>query len=66
MESFKKRTAKATKGIGQRDTKEATNDCFVFDSWFSSNNSAEAMIDIGADMIGMVQTNTKVLFKEII
>ena len=28
-----------TKGIGHRDTKGATNYCFIFDSWMSSKRS---------------------------
>ena len=30
-----KRVMEATKGIGQKYRKEATKDCFIFDSWFS-------------------------------
>ena len=37
----------------------ATKDCFLFDSWFYSNKLAEAMVDVGAYMIGMVKTNKK-------
>ena len=43
-----------------------TNDCFLFDSFFYSNNLVESVMDVGADMIGVVKTNTKVFFKETI
>ena len=54
-----KRIMEATNGFGQRDAKGATKDCFLFGSFFSSKRSAEAVMDVGADMIGMVKTNTK-------
>ena len=59
-------TMTATNKIGQRDMKGAIKDCFVFDSFFSSNNLAEAAIYVVADMIGMVKTNTKVFCKDTI
>ena len=37
--------------------------CFLFDSWFSSKKSADATTSIGVDLIGMVKTNTKEIFK---
>ena len=50
-----------TKGIGKRDVKGNIKDCFIFDSWFASNKPTESAMDVGADMIGMFQTNKKVL-----
>ena len=41
-------------GIGQRDKKGATKDCFIFDSNFSSTKSLESAMYVVADMIGMV------------
>ena len=57
---------KATKEIGQRDMKGDTKDCFIFDSWFYLNELTEAAMDVGADMIGIVKTNTKGFYKETI
>ena len=54
----------ATNGIGHRDMKGDTNDCFLFVSWFSLNKLVEYTMDVGTDMVGMVKTNTKVLFKD--
>ena len=65
-ESCTKRMTEATKGIGQRDIEGATKDCFIFGSWFFSKKLAEAVIDFGADMIGMVKNNTKGFCKETI
>ena len=56
----------ATKGIGQNYRKGATKDCFIFNSWFSSKESTEAAMDIGAKLIGMVKTNTKLFCKDTI
>ena len=39
---------------------------FIFDSWFSSNNSEESAMEVGADLIGMVKKNTKGFCKETI
>ena len=52
-----------TKRIVQRDIKGATNDCYIFDSYFSSNKLAEAAIDVGADMIRMGKTNSTRFYK---
>ena len=49
----------ATKGLGQRDIKYYTKDCFIFESWFASNISYEIVMHVGADIIGVVKTNTK-------
>ena len=54
------------KRIGHRDMKGATKDFFLFGSWFSSNKLEENAIYVGADMIGMVKTNTKGFYKETI
>ena len=54
------------KGIGQKYIRGGTKDCFLFDSWFASKKLAEAAMEVGAELIGMVKKNTKVLFKEII
>ena len=55
-----------TNKIGQRDMKGATNDCFLFDSCFSSNKLVESEMDIGTYMIGVVKTNTEGFYKETI
>ena len=47
----------ATNKIGQRYMKGAIKDCFVLDSFFSSNNLVEAAMDVGAENDGMVKTN---------
>ena len=46
--------------------KGGTKDCFLFDNWFVSKKAAEAAMEVGADFIGMVKTNTKVFCKETI
>ena len=55
---------RATKGFGQREGKYATKDCFLFESWFSSNRSAEDSMDVDVETIGMVKPN-KNIFKRI-
>ena len=57
--AFTKRMTEATKDIGHRDIKGATKDCFILDSGFSSNNLEEDVMDVGADLIGMVKIDTK-------
>ena len=57
--SCTKMVIETTEGIGQRDTKGATNDCFIFDSWFYSKRLPEAAMDVSGDMVGMVRTDTK-------
>ena len=64
--AYKKRIMGATKGLGKWDEKGARKDCFLFDSWFSLEMLSESVMDVGADMIGMVKTNTKGLCKETI
>ena len=56
----------ATKGIGQKSIKGGTKDCFLFDNCFVSKKAAEAEMEVGANFIGMVKTNTKVFCKETI
>ena len=56
----------AKKWLGQRGVKGDMEDCFIFDSWFSSNNLAESSMDVGAEIIGMVKTNPKLFFKDTI
>ena len=60
----KKRMMEGKKGIGQNYKKEWPKDCFLFDSWFASKKASEAATEIGAELIGMVKTNTKGLCKE--
>ena len=61
-----KRVMEATKGIGQKSIEGGTKDCLLFDSWFASNKAAEAAMEIGAELIGMVKTNTKGFCKDTI
>ena len=56
-----KRMLEATKRIGQKYRKGVTKDFFLFDIWFSSQKLEEAMMEVGVDLIDMVNTNTKVL-----
>ena len=56
----------ATKGIVQMSKKWGTKDCLLFDSWFASKKAVEAAMELGAELIGMVKTNTKVFCKETI
>ena len=53
----------ATKGVVQKYIIGETKDCFLFYSWFSSNNLIESPMEVGAYLIDMVQTNTKVFCK---
>ena len=48
-----------TRGIGQKSKKGELKDFFLFDSWFASKKAAEATMELGAELIGMVKTNTK-------
>ena len=56
----------ATKGVGHKSKKGGPKDCFLFDSWFASKKAAEAAMELGAELIGMVKTNTKGFCKETI
>ena len=66
MTACTKRIIEATKEVCQRDIKETIKYCFIFDSWLSSNNSEEDVMDVGADIIYMVKTNTKLFYKDTI
>ena len=57
-------TMEATKGIGQKSKKGGPKDFFLFDSWFVYKKAAEAAMELGAEFIGMVKTNTKRFCKE--
>ena len=46
--------------------KGETEDCFLFYSWLASKKAAEAAMEIGAELIGMVKKNTKRFCKETI
>ena len=61
-----KRMMEATKGIDHKSIKGGTKDCFLFDSWFASKKAAEAAMELGAELIGMVKTNSKGFCKETI
>ena len=56
----------ATRGIDQNSIKGGTKYCFLFDSWFDFKKAAEAAMELGVDLIGMVKTNTKGFCKETI
>ena len=56
-----KRTMESINGLDQRDVKGATRDCFIFDSWFAPKRLAEAVVDVGADMIGMIKKQHKII-----
>ena len=61
-----KRTMEAKKGIGQKYIKGGTKDCLIFDSWLASNKAAEYAIEVGVELICIVNTNTKIFCKETI
>ena len=50
---------KSKEGLRQTNIKGATKDCFIFDGWVESNMSDESLMDVCADMIGMLKTNTQ-------
>ena len=54
------------KGLSQRDVKGFTKDCLIFKSWFASKWSAETVMDVVEYIIGMIKTNKKELFNNII
>ena len=54
------------KGYTSEVLKGGTNDFFLFDSWFASKKAAEAAMELGAELIGMVKKNTKGFCKETI
>ena len=49
-----KRMVETTKVLGQRYIKGATNDCFIFGSWFVLKRSAESTIYVSAENIDIV------------
>ena len=51
---FTKSKMKATKGLGQRNSKVDANDFLIFNIWSTSNILYEISMDFGADIIGMV------------
>ena len=61
-----KRMMEETKGIGQKSKKRGPKDCFLFDSRFASKKAAEAAMELGVELIGMVKTNTKGFCKDTI
>ena len=61
-----KRMMEATKGIGQESIEGGKKYYFLFDSWFASKKAAEAAMELGSELIGMVKTNTKGFCKETI
>ena len=56
----------ATQGLVQKYRKRAMKDCFIFDSWFSSNKLEGAAMEVGAELIGMANKNTKGFYRETI
>ena len=57
--SCTKRMTEAAKGIGHRDIKGATKDCFLFESWRSSKKLSEAAMGARIEIISTVKTNKK-------
>ena len=39
-------------------------DCFLSDGWFASKKATEAAMEVGAELIGTVKTNTEGFCKE--
>ena len=54
-----KRMVEETKGIDKKNIIGAIKDCFLFDSWFYSKKAAESATEVGAELIDMVNKNTK-------
>ena len=54
------------KGYRTEVKKGGPKDCFLFDSWFASKKAEEAAMELGAELIGMVKTNTKGFCKDTI
>ena len=65
MEACTNRITENAVGLGQREVKGANKD-FFFGSWFSSNRSDDAVTDVGDDLIGLLITNNKGIFKNVI
>ena len=58
MVSCIKKITEETTGLGKRNIK-AYMRFSLFDSWFISKGSAEAVVGFGAGMVGMIKTSTK-------
>ena len=58
-EACTKRMMEATKGIGQKYIKGGAKDCLLFYNQFNSNNVEESEMEFSAELIVMVNTNTK-------
>ena len=56
----------ATKGIGQKYIKGGTKDCFLLDICIASKKVADATMEVGAKLIGMVKIDTKGFCKDTI
>ena len=41
--------------FGKRDVKGDKKDIFIFDGWFDLKRSTEDVMNVGADMVGMVK-----------
>ena len=54
------------KGIGQKYRKVGTKDYFIFASWFYSNKSEEAAMEVRSEFIGTAKKTTKGLCKDTI
>ena len=65
-EDFNKRMVEATNGLCQKSIKGGTTDCFLFDNWFATKKAAKGAMEVGAELIGTVKTNTKGFCKETI
>ena len=57
--AFINKTVEEKKVLGQRDVKGDTRDYFILESWFASKRLDGNYMYVGADMVGMVKTNTK-------
>ena len=44
-EAYKKKIMEETKGLGKGGVKGDMKDCFLFDSWFATQRSAESSMD---------------------
>ena len=50
--------------LGHTKEKVATNNCFIFESWFYLKRSDDYGVGVGDDFIGFLKTNTKGFCKE--
>ena len=51
----------AAKGIGRKYRKRATKDCFLFDSYFFSKKASEAVIEVVANLVVMVEKTKNIV-----